>query len=167
MHRMDIQWTEAIIAAAWAIILGGAGGALTEIGEWYRNLRKPSWQPPDWLFGPAWTIILAAAGWSFYLGLTNAPNETARNAVWLLFGVNFVFHLLWSPLFFKAKRPDWALAENMFLWVSVALLVFVLPRVADTPLAGWLNLPYLLWVSFAFVLNWKIVQLNRPFSRQE
>lgn len=163
---MDIQWTEAIIAAAWAIILGGAGGALTEIGEWYRNLRKPSWQPPDWLFGPAWTIILTAAGWSFYLGLTNAPNEAARNAVWLLFGVNFVFHLLWSPLFFKAKRPDWALAENLFLWVSVALLVFVLPRVSDTPLAGWLNLPYLLWVSFAFVLNWKIVQLNGPFSRR-
>ncbi len=163
---MDIQWTEAIIAAAWAIILGGAGGALTEIGEWYRNLRKPSWQPPDWLFGPAWTIILAAAGWSFYLGLTNAPDEAARNAVWLLFGVNFVFHLLWSPLFFKAKRPDWALAENVFLWLSVATLVIVLPRVADTPLAGWLNLPYLLWVSFAFVLNWKIVQLNGPFSRQ-
>jgi tryptophan-rich sensory protein len=163
---MDIQWTEAIIAAAWAIILGGAGGALTEIGEWYRNLRKPSWQPPDWLFGPAWTIILAAAGWSFYLGLTNAPNEAAQNAVWLLFGVNFVFHLLWSPLFFKAKRPDWALAENLFLWLSVAALVVVLPRVSDTPLAGWLNLPYLLWVSFAFVLNWKIVQLNGPFSRR-
>ncbi|MFN7158439.1 MAG: tryptophan-rich sensory protein, partial [Erythrobacter cryptus] len=55
---MDINWASALVAALWAIILGLAGGALTEIGPWYRALRKPAWQPPDWLFGPAWTVIL-------------------------------------------------------------------------------------------------------------
>lgn len=56
------MFTPPVIAAiAWAVILGGAGGLLTEIGAWYKNLRKPSWQPPDWLFGPAWTIILGLA----------------------------------------------------------------------------------------------------------
>ncbi|WP_233999935.1 tryptophan-rich sensory protein [Porphyrobacter sp. TH134] len=55
MNAMD--WTPALIAAAWAIILGGAGGVLTDIGPWYRDLKKPSWQPPDWLFGPAWTLM--------------------------------------------------------------------------------------------------------------
>ena len=73
-RHMDTDWTPIAIAAGWAIILGGAGGALTEIGQWYRELRKPPWQPPDWLFGPAWTIILGLAGWSFYVGLTQTPS---------------------------------------------------------------------------------------------
>lgn len=163
---MDIDWTSALIAAGWAIILGGAGGALTEIGQWYRDLRKPAWQPPDWLFGPAWTLILGLAGWSFYIGLTRAPSPDALAAVWALFIVNFVLHFAWSPLFFKLKRPDWALAENVFLWLSVTSLMVVLPRLVGESVAGWLNVPYFIWVSFAFVLNATIVKLNRPFGRE-
>lgn len=162
---MNIDWTYAAIAAGWAIILGGAGGALTEIGTWYRQLRKPPWQPPDWLFGPAWTIILGLSGWSFYLGLTQAASPSAQAGMWALFSVNFVLHFLWSPLFFKLKRPDWALRENAFLWVSVVLLMVVLPRLIGDSFAGWLNVPYFAWVTFAVVLNWKIDQLNRPFGK--
>lgn len=161
---MDIDWTLAAIAAGWAIILGGAGGALTEIGQWYRDLRKPPWQPPDWLFGPAWTVILGLAGWSFYIGLAEAPTAAARAGVWALFSANFVLHFLWSPLFFKLRRPDWALVENVALWLSVVGLMVVLPRLVGDSLPGWLNVPYFIWVSFAFVLNAKIVQLNRPFG---
>lgn len=161
-----MDWTAATIAAAWAIILGGAGGALTEIGSWYRSLRKPSWQPPDWLFGPAWTLILGLAGWSYYIAQTTAPTADARLMVHVLFGANFALHFAWSPLFFKLRRPDWALAENVLLWLSVAALAFGLPQVCGNAKAGWLNLPYLAWVSFAFVLNWKIVQLNAPFGRR-
>lgn len=164
---MMIDWTAALIGAAWAIILGGAGGALTEIGLWYRELRKPPWQPPDWLFGPAWTVILGLAGWSFYIGLTQTASTEAQIAVWVLFIANFALHFAWSPLFFKLKRPDWALAENVLLWISVATLVIVLPRLVGDSFVGWLNVPYLVWVSFAFVLNWKIVQLNGPFGRPE
>ena len=158
-----MDWTAASIAAAWAIILGGAGGALTDIGQWYRELKKPRWQPPDWLFGPAWTVILGLAGWSFYVALTAAPTAEARMAVYALFGVNFVLHFIWSPLFFKLRRPDWALAENVLLLASVAALVIVLPRVSGGSFAGWLNLPYFTWVSFALFLNWTIVKLNAPF----
>jgi translocator protein len=163
---MSMDWTIASIAAAWAIILGGAGGALTDIGQWYRNLAKPHWQPPDWLFGPAWTAILGLAGWSFYIGLTKAPDPQAQLVIASLFAANFVLHFLWSPLFFKLKRPDWALAENVLLWLSVASLVIVLPRVSSSSFAGWLNVPYFVWVSFAFILNWKIVKLNAPFGRK-
>jgi tryptophan-rich sensory protein len=162
---MDDTWTSIFVAAGWSIILGGAGGALTEIGPWYRQLKKPAWQPPDWLFGPAWTVILGLSGWSFYIGLTEAPTPETLAAVWGLFGVNFALHLAWSPLFFKCKRPDWALSENIALWLSVLSLVLLLPRNAGNSFAGWLNVPYLVWVSFALVLNWKIVQLNRPFGR--
>jgi len=161
---MDINWSSALIAAGWAIVLGGAGGALTDVGAWYRNLAKPRWQPPDWLFGPAWTVILGLAGWSYYIGLTRAPTAAAQSAVHALFAINFVVHILWSPLFFKLRRPDWALIENVFLWSSVASLVIVLPRLAGDSLAGWLNVPYFVWVSFAFILNWKIARLNAPFG---
>ena len=159
---MDIEWTPAIVAAFWAVILGGAGGALTDIGPWYRELKKPSWQPPDWLFGPAWTIILGLSGWSFYLAWTAAPE--ALGVIAALFAANFVLHFAWSPLFFKLRRPDWALAENVLLWCSVTALMVVLPRMAGDSFAGWLNVPYFIWVSFAFVLNAVIVKLNAPFS---
>jgi tryptophan-rich sensory protein len=164
IHGMD--WTSALIAAAWAIILGGVGGALTDIGPWYRELKKPRWQPPDWLFGPAWTIILGLAGWSFYIALTQAPSPEVRMIVFALFGANFVLHFLWSPLFFKLRRPDWALAENVLLWCSVTALMVVLPRVVGDSFVGWLNVPYFIWVSFAFVLNATIVKLNAPFGAE-
>lgn len=159
---MDIDWPLAILAAAWAIILGGAGGVLTEIGEWYHNLKKPNWQPPDWLFGPAWALILGLSGWSFYLASKEVTSTIDALIIGGLFAVNFILHLAWSPLFFKAKRPDWALIENVFLWLSVLSLVLVLPWYSE--LAGQLNWVYLGWVSFAFALNWKVVQLNRPFG---
>ncbi len=161
---MDDSWTPIFIAAGWAIVLGGVGGAMTDVGQWYRDLRKPPWQPPDWLFGPAWTVILGLAGWSFYIGLTEAPTPEARAAVWALFGANFVLHFLWSPLFFKLKRPDWALAENVLLLLSVAALLVGLPRLVGDSFPGWLIVPYFTWASFAFLLNLKIVQLNRPFG---
>lgn len=161
-----MDWTTALIAAAWAIILGGAGGALTDIGSWYRQLKKPRWQPPDWLFGPAWTLILGLSGWSFYVGLMAAPTPASRMLVFALFGANFVLHFLWSPLFFKLRRPDWALIENVFLWLSVTALMVVLPRVSGDSFAGWLNVPYFIWVSFAFVLNATIVKLNAPFASE-
>jgi translocator protein len=149
------------IAIGWAVVLGGVGGALTPIGPWYRNLKKPSWQPPDWLFGPAWTVILGLAAWAAVLAWNGAPDAGARSDVIILYAVNFVCHLLWSPLFFKLRRPDWALIEVVFLWSSVlALLIGLRPA---SVMASWLIVPYFVWVSFAALLNRAIVKLNRPF----
>ena len=153
-----------IAAIAWAVILGGLGGVLTEIGPWYRNLKKPSWQPPDWAFGPIWTIILGLAAWAAALGYYGAVDDAGRMTVIVLYAVNFVLHLAWSPLFFKLKRPDWALVEVVLLWASVlALFVGLRPY---SELASWLIAPYLAWVSVAAFLNLTIVRLNRPFGRQ-
>ena len=153
----------AIIAAIlWAVILGGAGGLLTDIGSWYRDLKKPSWQPPDWLFGPAWTIILGLAAWSAILAWDEAATPSGQAVILSVYGANFLFHLLWSPLFFRYQRPDWALVEVVFLWLSVVAMLVV--NWSFAPLAGAMILPYFLWVSFAAVLNGKIVQLNRPFG---
>lgn len=145
-------------AVAWAVLLGGVGGVLTEIGAWYKALRKPRWQPPDWLFGPAWTVILGLAAWAAVLAYRGATDESGRQIVMMLFGFNFVFHLAWSPLFFKLRRPDLALIEVVFLWGSVLALVIGLRSYSE--LASWLVVPYLIWVSFAAILNLAIVRLN-------
>lgn len=150
-----------IVAIGAAVVLGGAGGLLTEVGPWYANLRKPRLQPPNWLFGPAWTLLLGLWAWSAVIAWRAATPEN-QWAVMTVFAVNFVFHLLWSPLFFKWRRPDWALVEVVFLWASVLALVLVLWQIE--PRAALLNLPYLAWVSFASWLNWAIVRLNAPFA---
>ncbi len=150
--------TPVIAAIAWAVILGGVGGVLTEIGPWYRDLRKPSFQPPDWLFGPAWTIILGLAAWAGVLAYNGATTDAGRATVMIVFAINFVAHFAWSPLFFKLKRPDLALIEVVFLWGSVLALCVMLRPYSVT--ASWMVAPYLAWVSFAAILNLAIVRLN-------
>ncbi len=152
-----------IVAAMLAIVLAAAGGLLTDIGPWYRNLRKPRLQPPDWLFGPAWTVILTLTAASAVLAWRGAHGPHQHLQVAVFFGVNWVFHLLWSPLFFKLKRPDWALVENAFLWFSILAMALGLRQFS--PVASWLVAPYLVWVSFALWLNWAIVRLNAPFAK--
>lgn len=154
--------TPVIVAIGGAVFLGAAGGLMTPIGPWYRNLKKPSLQPPDWLFGPAWTIILGLAAWSAITAWYAADEPWERSRVLCLYATNAVCHFLWSPLFFRVQRPDWALVEVVFLWVSLVLLVTLIWPISS--FASLLIVPYLLWVSFAAWLNWAIVQLNRPFA---
>ena len=154
-----------IVAALSMLVITGIGGLLTEVGPWYRALRKPTLQPPDWLFGPAWTLILGLAAWAGVLAWTHAHTPESRTLVLSLFAANAILHILWSPLFFKLRRPDWALAEVPFLWGSVLALVTSLYSLSH--LASWLLAPYLLWVSFAAWLNWAIVRLNGPFGVKE
>lgn len=150
------------VAAIMVMIVAGAGGTLTEIGPWYRDLAKPSWQPPDWLFGPAWTAIFtltAIAGVSAWRGARSAAGRAILLGAFLL---NGALNVLWSGLFFYARRPDWAGLEVVALWLSVLALMLVSRRFS--PVAAWFLLPYLLWVGFAGVLNWAVIGLNGPFG---
>jgi tryptophan-rich sensory protein len=151
-----------IVAAIITVLVLGIGATMTKVGAWYRNLRKPAWNPPEWVFGPAWAVILGLAAWSGVVAWTDAPDAGAQTLIAVLFGVNIVLHLLWSPLFFNLRRPDWALIEVPFLWLSVIALMVALAPFA--PMASWLLLPYLLWVAFAAVLNLTIVRMNPPFG---
>jgi translocator protein len=150
-----------VAAIVIVILMLAVGGGTTTVGAWYEDLRKPSWNPPNWIFGPAWTGILALAAWSGVSAWTNTTDEAGRILLLSLFGSNIVLHMLWSPLFFALKRPDWALAEVPILWLSIVALMLGVGRYST--LAVWLLLPYLLWVTFAAVLNFQIVRLNRPF----
>jgi tryptophan-rich sensory protein len=152
-----------VVAVAWGVIVGGAGAGLTYLSSWYHDvLIKPSWQPPDWLFGPAWTLILALASWALYLGLRNAPGWGSRALIIGLFLLNGAANLGWSPLFFRLERPDWALYEVPLLWLSILIPALVLRPISGA--ASLLMVPYLCWVSFAAYLNWTIVRINPPFG---
>jgi tryptophan-rich sensory protein len=153
---------EIVAAVLWGVLVAGLGAWLTELSPWYYALKKPSWQPPDWLFGPAWTVILALASLAAFLAWRHAQDRTGRLLVAGLFGVNGVLNILWSPLFFTLRRPDWALIEVPFLWLSILAPIVLLAPLSHA--ASLLMMPYLLWVSFAAVLNLTIVRLNRPFG---
>ena len=158
----DYSVASMVTAAVSAFGTAALGGLVTEIGPWYRALRKPPWQPPDWLFGPVWTLIFSAIAVSMVLAWKPAATPGARAALVAAFGVNLALNVLWSFLFFGRKRPDRALVEVVALWLSIVVLIAVVrPR---SSLGAWLLVPYLMWVSFAAVLNRAIVRLNGPFS---
>jgi benzodiazapine receptor len=157
------RWKPVLAAAAAALGVAVLGALSTDVGPWYRGLQQPPWKPPDALFGPAWTLIYAFAATAGVQAWRGARTRIERERVLLLFALNAFVNVLWSLLFFRLQRPDWALVEVGFLWGSIVLLIVVLGRLSRS--AGWLLVPYLAWVSFAAVLNAAVVQLNGPFAR--
>ncbi len=146
------------IAAGAAVMVAMLGGLATDLGPWYRALHKPSFQPPDWLFGPAWTVIFICIATAGLQAWQAAPPVRAWARILSLFAVNGLLNILWSVLFFQLHRPDWALAEVVPLWLSIlGLIVLIAPF---SRRAAWLLAPYLLWVAFAAAVNLAVVRLN-------
>jgi tryptophan-rich sensory protein len=146
------------VAVGVAAAVAAAGGALTDLGPWYVALAKPSWQPPDWLFGPAWTFIFACTAYAGAEAWRRSTHAAQRRRIAVLFAVNGVLNIGWSLLFFHLRQPAWALAEVVLLWLSIVALVVALAPVWRP--AAWLLAPYLAWVTFAAALNAAIVRLN-------
>jgi tryptophan-rich sensory protein len=130
-------------------------GAQFQPGEWYAQLTKPSWTPPSWLFGPVWTLLyigIAVAGWLVW-------RKTGRieTALWIWIA-QLVLNAAWSWLFFGLHRPDLALANIALMVVLIASFIVVARGVS--PVASYLFIPYLLWVSYATALNFAIWRAN-------
>jgi tryptophan-rich sensory protein len=147
-----------LVAALAATLVAGLGTTMTDLGPWYQGLRKPSWQPPDWLFGPAWTIIFACAAWAAATAWRDARSRSDRDLLIILFCINGLLNVGWSLLFFRLQRLDLALIEVGGLWLSIVALMVTTMRYSRS--AALLLLPYLIWVSFAAVLNWAVWTLN-------
>ena len=135
----------------------GIGSLLTtpSLRPWYEGLSKPRWNPPNWLFGPVWTILylaMAIAAWLVWrkAGLTAAPMQ--------LFLTQLVLNVAWSALFFRLRSPGLAFAEIVVLWFAILATTIEFWRAV--PAAGWLLLPYLIWVGYATALNFSIWRLN-------
>lgn len=148
------RWRPVGVAALVALATAVLGGAVTDVGPWYRDLPKPAWTPPDWVFGPAWTLIYTLTAWAAVRCWRAAIAPGAQRRVILGFGLNAALNVGWSVVFFGLRRPDWALLEVALLWGSIAGLIVQGRRV---PGCVVLLLPYLAWVSFAAALNAAIV----------
>jgi tryptophan-rich sensory protein len=152
------NWKPIVSAGLAASFVALLGATITALGPWYYGLHMPRWKPPDALFGPAWTLIFAFAATAGVLGWRSLPTRVSRATMCGFFGANALFNVLWSVLFFRLHRPDLALLEVSLLWLSILLLMLLLRRASRT--AAWLLLPYLVWVSYAAVLNLAVVRMN-------
>jgi tryptophan-rich sensory protein len=142
------------------IAISVLGGLATDTSSaWYTTLRKPSWQPPAWLFGPVWTTIYLLLAISAIIAWNNTSGS-GRTAIMLLYGINGLFNLAWSYIFFRGHSPFWAGIDILAVWGTILLLMIRTWPVSPT--ASLLLLPYLLWVTFASILNWAIVRLQVP-----
>jgi tryptophan-rich sensory protein len=149
-----------ILTTVGTLIIGSASGLLTAdaIGTWYAALQKPSFNPPNWVFGPAWTILYILMGIGMGLIWTStAPANSIRNA-WIIYGVQLGLNVLWTLIFFGLRQPTWALVEIVLLWLAIVWTIRTFLPIHRA--AGYLLIPYLLWVSFASLLNGAIVALN-------
>ena len=137
----------------------GAWATTPEIDGWYRTLAKPSWNPPNWVFGPVWTtlfLMMAISAWLIW-------KPGGFRAAWRplsYFMIQLGLNVAWSWIFFFAHAPGWAFVEILFLWVAIGVTTvsfFQLQKIA-----GWLLLPYWAWVTFAALLNFVIWRMNIP-----
>jgi translocator protein len=155
--KMNNQWLVLAGFLVVTFVVAAIGGIATSgsVRAWYPALVKPSWNPPSWVFGPVWTLLytmMAIAAWL-------AWRQAGWGGVLALYSVQLALNAAWSPLFFGLHRIDLALVDIVLLWVAIAATMVAFWRV--TPVAGWLFVPYLVWVSFAMVLNFTIWRLNR------
>ncbi|KAK7108108.1 translocator protein-like [Littorina saxatilis] len=154
------------LAPAFAVVLpnlgGIAGGFLTRraIPNWYENLQKPSWRPPNWAFGPVWTYLYSSMGYASYLVWRDGGGFEGENRLPLaLFGTQLALNWAWTPIFFGAKSLKWGLIEITVLWGAIAGTIFTFYPVSK--LAAGLLVPYLGWVTLASALTYTIWRDNK------
>ncbi|WP_340199787.1 TspO/MBR family protein [Ascidiimonas sp. W6] len=157
---MSKKITKIILSVVVCLLIGFLSGFATQssVGDWYVTLNKPSFNPPNWLFAPVWTVLYimmgVAAGIVWIRGFYHIWVKTALYH----FGFQLLFNALWSIVFFGFKEPLWALGVILVLLVLILLTIKWFKVVSKT--AAYLMIPYLLWVCFATLLNFKIWQLN-------
>lgn len=149
----------AFALAGWLLLCFAAAalGSQFSPGDWYASLRKPPWNPPDWLFGPVWTALytmMAVAAWLVW----RQGGWNKQRKPLLLFLAQLVLNAAWTPLFFGLRRPDVAFAAIALLWLAIAATLLAFRPVSRA--AAWLLAPYLAWVSFAAALNFTLWRLN-------
>lgn len=154
------NWLKLVISIVGCELVGILGSIFTfsSIPDWYAYLNKPPFSPPNWLFGPVWTVLYLLMGISFYLiwqrGWKKKQNITARNYFLTQLGLNFI----WTPIFFGLRAPLLALVVIIAMWVATVVTIQKLYPISKW--AAYLLVPYLLWISFATILNMFIVVLN-------
>ena len=163
MTLSDQSWPmPMVVAAGAAVAVAVMGATITDLGSWYQMLHQPAWAPPDAAYGIIWTAIYSLNAIAAVAMWRAADRRRQAEAVIGLFALNGFLNILWSLLFFRLHRPDWAAVEAVALWCSVLSLVMC--GAMRSRVAPLLLLPYLAWVSIALALNVAVVRLNGPFA---
>ena len=144
-----------LISVGFPLLIGFLGSFFTasSVSTWYVTLNKPSFNPPNWVFGPVWTVLYILMGISLFL-VWKSDNRLA----FILFGVQLGLNLLWSLLFFGLQQPFFAFIEIVLLWGAIIATIIVFYSISR--IAALLLVPYILWVTFAAILNFMIYWLN-------
>jgi benzodiazapine receptor len=141
-------------------LAGVIGSVFTasSLENWYLLLEKPAFAPPSWVFFPAWVILYTLMGISLYLVWERGSQGQEIKMGLLIFGIQLGLNVLWSFLFFGLKSPYYAFVEIVLLWLAIFLTILKFRKISKT--ASYLLFPYILWVSFAMLLNYYIWILN-------
>lgn len=136
----------------------GAFFTVSSVSTWYLTLNKPFFNPPSWVFSPVWITLYLMMGISLYMVWNSGLEFRQTKIAVTIFGVQLVLNSFWSILFFGFKSPLLAFVEIIFLWTAILATIIYFYRISKH--ASYLLIPYLLWVSFAAVLNFSLVYLN-------
>jgi len=156
-YRKITKFIFSIIIAQSAGIVGSLF-TVSAISTWYEGLIKPTFSPPNWIFGPVWLLLYTLMGIALYLIWQKVLDNKRARFAFIFFIAHLVFNALWSIVFFGLQNILLALVIIVILWIMILTLVLLSWKVDRY--AGYLLTPYLLWVSFAVLLNFSILQLN-------
>lgn len=145
------------ILASEFVGVSGSFVTISAIPTWYAGITKPFFAPPNWVFGPVWTTLYALIGISFWIIWQSKPSKLKKRAVYW-FILQMALNAVWTPIFFGLKNPEFALFVITALWISIFQTIRFFSRITKS--AGYLLIPYILWVSFATLLNAAIAWLN-------
>jgi len=156
-----IDFLRLIISIGICQLAGFLGSLFTTpaIPTWYASLNKPSFTPPNWIFSPVWITLYLLMGISLFLVLHKGLHEKYLNIALIIFGIQLLLNILWSMVFFGIKSPLAGFIVIIILWIAILITILYFFRISKA--AGILLLPYILWVSFATVLNFFLFWLNR------
>lgn len=149
-----------VISVAVCLGCAGIGSLLTlpSISTWYATIQKPTWNPPNWIFGPVWTLLYLSMAVAAWLVWRQSESRSVGFAL-ILFAIQLALNVAWSGFFFHYHQIGVAVADVVLLWIFILATTLAFGRVA--PAAGWLMVPYLAWVTFASILNATVWSLNR------
>ncbi|MDD2485482.1 MAG: TspO/MBR family protein [bacterium] len=158
---LRISWLSALIITAFVYGTAVIGSLFTTVGMfgWYQNIAKPPWTPSGSVIGIVWTILFTLTAMAGILAWNMRPRSGDNIMAMEILGINLLLNMLWTYIFFMQHSINGALLEMVLLWLSILAAIVVFRRL--NRVAGLLLLPYILWVSFAFYLNWAIAMLNR------
>lgn len=149
-----------VVSIVITLAIGFTGSLFTrpQIDGWFQEIQKPSWNPPNAVFGPVWTALYILMGIALFLVWKSKTRIENKRPAMILFFIQLILNFCWSLIFFDQHMIGLALVDIVILWVFILLTIFAFARVDR--LAAWLLVPYISWVSFASILNYTIWRLN-------